>query len=87
MDASFEKEVIGLFALEAHQWLAQIQMAVKQLAEGPTERCVRSSTGFSCTALLILPSLRRRCSSGLSSRWPQICFRFSTMWGTKNHVR
>src|SRR5207344_395902 len=33
-DASFEKEVIGLFALEAHQWLAQIQMAVKQLAEG-----------------------------------------------------
>jgi hypothetical protein len=33
-DASFEKEVIGLFALEAHQWLAQIQMAMKQLAEG-----------------------------------------------------
>jgi hypothetical protein len=26
--------VIGLFALEAHEWLAQIQMAVKQLAEG-----------------------------------------------------
>jgi len=34
LDASFEKEVIGLFALEAHQWLAQIQMAMKQLAEG-----------------------------------------------------
>jgi len=33
-DTSFEKEVIGLFALEAHQWLAQIQMALKQLAEG-----------------------------------------------------
>ena len=33
-DSSFEKEVIGLFALEAHEWLAQIQMAVKQLAEG-----------------------------------------------------
>jgi hypothetical protein len=33
-DASFEKEVIGLFALEAHQWLAQIQMAMKRLAEG-----------------------------------------------------
>ena len=33
-DACFEKEVIGLFALEAHEWLAQIQMAVKQLAEG-----------------------------------------------------
>jgi HD domain len=33
-DDSFEKEVIGLFALEAHEWLAQIQMAVRQLAEG-----------------------------------------------------
>ncbi|NOT23847.1 MAG: HD domain-containing protein [Nitrospiraceae bacterium] len=33
-DASFDKEVIGLFALEAHQWLAQIQMAVKQIAAG-----------------------------------------------------
>ena len=32
-DASFEKEVIGLFALEAHEWLAQIQMAVRQLAQ------------------------------------------------------
>jgi hypothetical protein len=36
-DASFEKEVIGLFALEAHEWLAQIQMAVRQLAEGTNE--------------------------------------------------
>lgn len=34
-DISFEKEVIGLFALEAHEWLAQIQTAVSQLAEGP----------------------------------------------------
>ena len=34
VDASFEKEVIGLFALEAYQWLAQIQMAVKQIADG-----------------------------------------------------
>ena len=33
-DISFEKEVIGLFALEAHEWLAQIQTAVRQLAEG-----------------------------------------------------
>jgi hypothetical protein len=33
-DASFEKEVIGLFALEAHEWLAQIQMAMRHLAEG-----------------------------------------------------
>lgn len=35
VDAGFQKEVIGLFALEAHEWLAQIQMAVRQLAEGP----------------------------------------------------
>ncbi len=34
IDASFEKEVIGLFALEAHEWLAQIQSALKQLGEG-----------------------------------------------------
>jgi HD domain len=33
-DASFQKEVIGLFALEAQQWLAQVQAALKQLAEG-----------------------------------------------------
>ncbi|TKB72018.1 MAG: HD domain-containing protein [Nitrospira sp.] len=33
-DASFQKEVIGLFALEAHQWMAQVQAALKQLAEG-----------------------------------------------------
>ncbi|MEO6555712.1 MAG: HD domain-containing phosphohydrolase [Nitrospiraceae bacterium] len=32
VDASFETEVIGLFALEAHEWLAQIQMAVRRLA-------------------------------------------------------
>jgi hypothetical protein len=34
-DASFEKEVIGLFALEAHEWLAQIHSALKRLGEGP----------------------------------------------------
>jgi hypothetical protein len=33
-DPSFQKEVIGLFALEANQWLAQVQAALKQLAEG-----------------------------------------------------
>jgi hypothetical protein len=33
-DASFEKEVIGLFALEAHEWLAQIYAALKRLGEG-----------------------------------------------------
>jgi HD-GYP domain-containing protein (c-di-GMP phosphodiesterase class II) len=34
VDASFEKEVIGLFALEAHEWLAQIYSALKRLSEG-----------------------------------------------------
>ena len=34
MNASFEKEVVGLFALEAHEWLAQIQRALKMLTEG-----------------------------------------------------
>ena len=33
-DATFEKEVIGLFALEAHEWLAQIHGALKRLGEG-----------------------------------------------------
>lgn len=33
-DATFEKEVIGLFALEAHEWLAQIHSALRQLGEG-----------------------------------------------------
>ena len=35
-DATFEKEVIGLFALEAHEWLAQIHGALKRLSEGST---------------------------------------------------
>lgn len=35
VDASFEKEVVGLFALEAHEWLAQIQTTLKKLSEGP----------------------------------------------------
>ena len=34
IDTSFEKELIGLFALEAHEWLAQIHSAVKRLGEG-----------------------------------------------------
>ena len=33
-DVSFEKEVVGLFALEAHEWLAQIHSALKRLSEG-----------------------------------------------------
>lgn len=36
-DPSFEKEVIGLFALEAHEWLAQIQAALRRLGEGTHE--------------------------------------------------
>ena len=34
VDASFEREVVGLFALEAHEWLAQIHSVVKRLGEG-----------------------------------------------------
>jgi HD-GYP domain-containing protein (c-di-GMP phosphodiesterase class II) len=33
-EVSFEKEVVGLFALEAHEWLAQIHSALKRLNEG-----------------------------------------------------
>jgi len=33
-DPSYEKEVVGLFALEAHEWLAQIYSALKRLGEG-----------------------------------------------------
>jgi uncharacterized protein YwbE len=33
-DPSFEREVVGLFALEAHEWLAQIYSALKRLGEG-----------------------------------------------------
>ena len=33
VNASFEKEVVGLFVLEAHEWLAQIQRALKMLTE------------------------------------------------------
>ena len=34
IDATFEKEIVGLFALEAHEWLAQIHSALKRLSEG-----------------------------------------------------
>lgn len=37
VDPSFEKEVVGLFALEAHEWLAQIQTTLKKLSEGPNQ--------------------------------------------------
>jgi hypothetical protein len=34
VDTSFQKEVVGLFALEAREWLAQIETALKKLSEG-----------------------------------------------------
>ncbi|BCA53630.1 hypothetical protein W02_07700 [Nitrospira sp. KM1] len=34
LDVNFEKELIGLFALEAREWLAQIHAALRQLGEG-----------------------------------------------------
>jgi hypothetical protein len=37
VNASIEKEVVGLFALEAHAWLAQIQRALKMLTEGDNQ--------------------------------------------------
>ncbi len=33
-DAAFQKEVIGLFALEAHEWLGQIHSALRHLNDG-----------------------------------------------------
>jgi HD-GYP domain-containing protein (c-di-GMP phosphodiesterase class II) len=40
-DATFRHEIVGLFALEAHEWLAQIQTALKKLSHG-AERPFRS---------------------------------------------
>ncbi len=34
VDSAFQKEVVGLFALEAHEWLAQVHSALKRLGEG-----------------------------------------------------
>jgi hypothetical protein len=36
-DTTFEKEVVGLFALEAQEWLSQIHSAVKRLSEGAND--------------------------------------------------
>jgi hypothetical protein len=36
-NTSFEKELVGLFALEAHVWLGQIQRALKKLTDGDTQ--------------------------------------------------
>lgn len=33
-DSTFRNEIVGLFALEAHEWLAQIQTALKKLVRG-----------------------------------------------------
>ncbi|MDH5639824.1 MAG: HD domain-containing protein [Nitrospira sp.] len=40
-DRTFQTEIIGLFALEAHEWLSQIQTALKKLGAG-AEGSVRS---------------------------------------------
>ena len=40
-DLGFRKEIVGLFALEAREWLAQVQMALKKLGGG-VEGTVRS---------------------------------------------
>ncbi len=40
-DLSFRKEIVGLFALEAREWLAQIQMALKKMGGG-TDGLMRS---------------------------------------------
>lgn len=40
-DSTFRNEIVGLFALEAHEWLAQIQTALKKLGHG-AERPFRS---------------------------------------------
>ena len=40
-DLGFRKEIVGLFALEAREWLAQVQMALKKLGGG-VEGPVRS---------------------------------------------
>ncbi len=40
-DLTFRKEIIGLFALEAHEWLAQIQTSIQKLGAG-VEGPVRS---------------------------------------------
>jgi len=41
IDQTFRKEIVGLFALEAREWLAHIQTALKKLEAGP-EGAVRS---------------------------------------------
>jgi len=40
-EPAFQKEIFGLFALEAHEWLSQIQTALKKLGAG-AEGVVRS---------------------------------------------
>ncbi|MDD1762981.1 MAG: HD domain-containing protein, partial [Methanothrix sp.] len=45
-DLNFRKEIVGLFALEAREWLAQIQMALKKLGEGGEEPLRSKLYGF-----------------------------------------
>jgi hypothetical protein len=42
VNPSFEKEVVGLFVLEAQEWLAQIRRALKKLTEEENNYVVRS---------------------------------------------
>jgi hypothetical protein len=37
LNASFEKEVVGLFVLESHEWLGQIQRALEKLTEADNQ--------------------------------------------------
>jgi hypothetical protein len=87
VDASFEKEVIGLFALEAHQWLAQIQMAMKQLAEGTNGTVRPKLYGILLHGITNLSRSASTVRLQTISRWQPICFRFSTIWGSKSQVR
>lgn len=45
-DLPFRKEIVGLFALEAHEWLAQIQTALKKLGAGAEEPVRSKLYGF-----------------------------------------
>ncbi|HMU54316.1 MAG TPA: HD domain-containing phosphohydrolase [Nitrospira sp.] len=51
MDVSLDNEVIGLFALEAHEWLAQIHTAFRQLGDGPNQEIKSKLYGIILQAL------------------------------------
>jgi HD-GYP domain-containing protein (c-di-GMP phosphodiesterase class II) len=45
-DPSFRKEIVGLFALEAREWLAQIQMALKKIGDSADTHMRSKLYGF-----------------------------------------